>query len=596
MYLRPDGKKSVLAAIWQHLTARSGHPPLLVYADTSTEVNAVHNAGGRFTLVPPLDPLRRRHLLIFETFRELDGLFVSLLTLLVVLVLSMDRRDNEQPPKSSLPVSLQPLLLSSTTRNSSTRTTIVPEAADDDEQEQDRPPSPLSLPLSTRSAMTSPLYQLDRRRASQPYEGYDPLPPQSLLPELDPGVRHRIPGTSSIHHGSMRPDYHPRAAPNPNYLPPQGEPHYAPQWREGETSTPSWPYPADPPRSSLQQQHPGYLGHAGPSRSYDNLYEQIPPVMSHSREPIDRRSYLPPAPMPSTSQQPTYNVRYPPHVGPGIPERLGGSYGHIRDEQPMYTRRDEYPRREGQIMYTRRDDQTAYRREEQAMFPRLPALTPPPNPPPPASWSAREQQPERWYEERLTSPEEDDRDGEYKPAGSSRAKGKKRAADPQDPKTAKPPKTARIQKVTIACDFCRNRKLRCDANRPKCYNCIARNPGNECVYAAEPKRRGKGKQKKKKAGEGSSTTPQDTRASSSQRGASTSLTRSDVDLRRAEPYPSTTPSEPTPSPQSDRQPTSSRYLDDNETDITVTPRGRASRRSGRQQSPSPREKSPKKEQ
>lgn len=337
MYLRPDGKKSVLAAIWQHLTARSGQyltgrsirdareikyfcslccstsatpsPPLLVYADTSTEVNAVHNAGGRFTLVPPLDPLRRRHLLIFETFRELDGLFVSLLTLLVVLVLSMDRRDNEQPPKSSLPVSLQPLLLSSTTRNSSTRTTIVPEAADDDEQEQDRPPSPLSLPLSTRSAMTSPLYQLDRRRASQPYEGYDPLPPQSLLPELDPGVRHRIPGTSSIHHGSMRPDYHPRAAPNPNYLPPQGEPHYAPQWREGETSTPSWPYPADPPRSSLQQQHPGYLGHAGPSRSYDNLYEQIPPVMSHSREPIDRRSYLPPAPMPSTSQRTSFFIK-----------------------------------------------------------------------------------------------------------------------------------------------------------------------------------------------------------------------------------------------------------------------------------------------
>ncbi|KAF9029814.1 hypothetical protein BDZ89DRAFT_696678 [Hymenopellis radicata] len=363
----------------------------------------------------------------------------------------MDRRDNEQPPKSSLPVSLQPLLLSSTTRNSSTRTTIVPEAGDDDEQEQDRPPSPLTLPLSTRPAMTPPLYQLDRRRASQSYEGYDPLPPQSLLPELDPGLRHRIPGTSSIHHGSMRTDYHPRAAPNTNYLPPQGEPHYAPQhntWREPDTGPPSWSYPADPPRGSIQQQqqqHPGYLGHAGPSRSYDNLYEQIPPVMSHSREPLDRRSYLPPAPMPSTSQQPTYNVRYPPHVGPGIPERPSGSYGHIRDD---YTRRDEqtYLRRDEQTMYSRRDDQTAYRREEQTMFPRLPALTSPPNPPPPASWVAREQQPERWYEERLTSPEDDDRDGEYKPAGSSRAKGKKRTGDLQDPKTARPTKTPRIQK------------------------------------------------------------------------------------------------------------------------------------------------------
>ncbi|KAF9033053.1 hypothetical protein BDZ89DRAFT_1131124 [Hymenopellis radicata] len=104
-------------------------------------------------------------------FRELDGLFVSLFTLvvgfpvrLIAPVLSMDRHDDEQPPtKSSLPVSLQPLLLSATLRNSSTRTTIVPEAGDDDEQEQ---PSPFTLPLSTRPAMRPPLYEIDCRCTS----------------------------------------------------------------------------------------------------------------------------------------------------------------------------------------------------------------------------------------------------------------------------------------------------------------------------------------------------------------------------------------------------------------------------------------------
>ncbi|KAF9781877.1 hypothetical protein BJ322DRAFT_250404 [Thelephora terrestris] len=50
-------------------------------------------------------------------------------------------------------------------------------------------------------------------------------------------------------------------------------------------------------------------------------------------------------------------------------------------------------------------------------------------------------------------------------------------------------------KVTVACDFCRGRKLRCNGERP-CSNCSGR--GTECTYQpGGPRRRGPGKAPKK---------------------------------------------------------------------------------------------------
>ncbi|CAK5282641.1 unnamed protein product [Mycena citricolor] len=42
--------------------------------------------------------------------------------------------------------------------------------------------------------------------------------------------------------------------------------------------------------------------------------------------------------------------------------------------------------------------------------------------------------------------------------------------------------------VVIACGPCRGRKIRCDSNRPTCYNCVRRK--NVCIYDSAPRRRG----------------------------------------------------------------------------------------------------------
>nr|GAT57068.1 predicted protein [Mycena chlorophos] len=52
------------------------------------------------------------------------------------------------------------------------------------------------------------------------------------------------------------------------------------------------------------------------------------------------------------------------------------------------------------------------------------------------------------------------------------------------------PATGPTAPVLIACQPCRRRKVRCDAARPACSNCIRRNTPNDCVYDAAPRRRG----------------------------------------------------------------------------------------------------------
>ncbi|KAL5482405.1 hypothetical protein ACEPAI_8999 [Sanghuangporus weigelae] len=49
-------------------------------------------------------------------------------------------------------------------------------------------------------------------------------------------------------------------------------------------------------------------------------------------------------------------------------------------------------------------------------------------------------------------------------------------------------------KIEVACNFCRQRKMKCDGLRPTCRNCARK--GNECKYIEEVRRRGPGKKKK----------------------------------------------------------------------------------------------------
>ncbi|KAI0696005.1 hypothetical protein BC835DRAFT_1406060 [Cytidiella melzeri] len=51
----------------------------------------------------------------------------------------------------------------------------------------------------------------------------------------------------------------------------------------------------------------------------------------------------------------------------------------------------------------------------------------------------------------------------------------------------------RTKKITVACNFCRSRKLKCDGGKPACSQCFKRN--NPCDYTVNHKRRG-GKRRK----------------------------------------------------------------------------------------------------
>ncbi|KAL6304339.1 hypothetical protein BKA93DRAFT_817544 [Sparassis latifolia] len=57
----------------------------------------------------------------------------------------------------------------------------------------------------------------------------------------------------------------------------------------------------------------------------------------------------------------------------------------------------------------------------------------------------------------------------------------------------------RTKKITVACNFCRSRKLKCDGGRPACGQCFKRS--NPCDYMVNHKRRGNnGRQRKQYAG------------------------------------------------------------------------------------------------
>ena len=186
--------------------------------------------------------------------------------------------DDDEPRRSSLPQSLQPLLLN-TARDSSTRTTIPTAEDDEDVREADRQPSPIPSPsvYGHIPSLTTSMYHHERRRGVLPYATYDT--PAPLLPELEPPSqsRHGGAGPSSIHHGHVAAEYNPRAHP---YYPPS-EPAY--DWQEGEAGSSSTPYTPhyDPRGARLARPGHGPPGLSRSAYSYDDT-----PLPAHRRETV----------------------------------------------------------------------------------------------------------------------------------------------------------------------------------------------------------------------------------------------------------------------------------------------------------------------
>ncbi|TCD62681.1 hypothetical protein EIP91_006574 [Steccherinum ochraceum] len=70
------------------------------------------------------------------------------------------------------------------------------------------------------------------------------------------------------------------------------------------------------------------------------------------------------------------------------------------------------------------------------------------------------------------------------------------------PKTASSSRSQRqrTKKITVACNFCRSRKLKCDGGRPACSQCFKRN--HSCDYTVSQKRRGNGGRRRKQFEDG----------------------------------------------------------------------------------------------
>ncbi|KIY62668.1 hypothetical protein CYLTODRAFT_447066 [Cylindrobasidium torrendii FP15055 ss-10] len=384
------------------------------------------------------------------------------------------------PPHSSLPPSLQPLLLR-TSRDSSTRTTI-PQDPEDEELDYDRRHSPIAGPSASAygalppATSTASYHHQDRRREqAMAYPVYQPAP---LLAELEPGLR------------SRPSDYHPynapRGVPYYNSEPAQQQTH----WREDEPgpstnqfAQPRWRDPS-PPAPRMLQELPNHYEQSRarmpyqppppPSRSaYMQPYPD-PPQSGYRREPA--YSYDPGYSRPS---QPSSSSYLPP---PPPAERPTGFYG----EQPRQYLKE----------------------EQQPEYPRLPQSQPQP-------WQGHSEDDAPTNSDER-SPDYDDGDGDgdedddYRPSGSSKRKPRRAPGSDQPPRK-------KSNKVEIACNFCRARKLKCDGARPMCYNCQSR--GTDCEYVEQQKRRGKGKDPKRTRGAGRGRTrgrsrPEDQSASS----------------------------------------------------------------------------------
>ncbi|KAH7885220.1 hypothetical protein F5I97DRAFT_1928628 [Phlebopus sp. FC_14] len=92
---------------------------------------------------------------------------------------------------------------------------------------------------------------------------------------------------------------------------------------------------------------------------------------------------------------------------------------------------------------------------------------------------------------RLPEAEESALGGDVLEHAGESTRGKKRRTEDSRGVETEERKTKVAQKIYVACDFCRGRKLRCDGTKPRCSNCATRSLA--CRYQDHPRRRGPGK-------------------------------------------------------------------------------------------------------
>jgi hypothetical protein len=154
---------------------------------------------------------------------------------------------------------------------------------------------------------------------------------------------------------------------------------------------------------------------------------------------------------------------------------------------------------------------------------------------------------------------------ESKDGQSAKSAGKRRGGG-EEPQATTTGAKAPYKKAEVACNFCRGepysnkmrhevakqesqtvgRKLRCDGNRPACWNCRSRD--RECEYSPYPRRRGPGKapkgtkaKKRSKKSAASEESAQDTSEAPGQSGSSELIFHSETSTV---PYPSHSPQAP----------------------------------------------------
>ncbi|KAH9841620.1 uncharacterized protein C8Q71DRAFT_737940 [Rhodofomes roseus] len=91
-------------------------------------------------------------------------------------------------------------------------------------------------------------------------------------------------------------------------------------------------------------------------------------------------------------------------------------------------------------------------------------------------------------------------DAVSRPAGSPQPRVPSGIPSEASPGTATSSRSQRLRtkKITVACNFCRSRKLKCDGGRPACSQCFKRS--NPCDYTASQKGRGGRKARKQFGG------------------------------------------------------------------------------------------------
>ncbi|KAJ7761510.1 hypothetical protein DFH07DRAFT_815243 [Mycena maculata] len=374
-----------------------------------------------------------------------------------------------QPDRSSLPPSLHahiytgpqhPQGLSPTGSNSAQEETEL-RASPFEPSRQPPPILPPTLPpLRPIAPSTLPASFPDPRRQYPPYESV-PLETLSLhsstvLPS------ERLGGSSSIPHGSR---YRSPVVSDPVY-PPSGRPQ-GPQYT-GSHSLP----PVLPPISGPGHWREGEAGPSSLAHSYGGIGRRISPT------------HAPP--------QQIYRRATEPGGYPTDQSSLHGGYERLRPQEEHFRQEERYRPRDPPGYPPRATTEIPYAESSQSSRSLPPLYTrewPQYGPSGSARYGEQEDPLPHYSAIQSQSSASSDYtridDGDY----WNNARGVRRRADSDFEKN--PRRTNVPKKITVACDFCRHRKLKCDGHKPICGNCSARD--RDCRFEEHPKRRGPGK-------------------------------------------------------------------------------------------------------